>query len=157
MIIARLLLAGAGTQTAGLAMGGYPGAQAFTEEYNATAGAGGYINGFNFSKTTGDTTVINLIQTSAARFKTNIQPLDNQIDTIKGLNPVKYEWKTGGKDIGFIADEMNKSYPELVSKDKVGDVSGINYSKMVSLLVKSVQEQQIQLESINNKIKSINK
>ena len=155
MIIARLLLAGAGTQTAALGFGGYPGSQAFTEEYTLPAPA--FINGFNFSSVTGDTTVVNLIQTSAARFKTNIQPLDNQIDTIKGLNPVKYEWKTGGKDIGFIADEMNKSYPELVSKDKVGDVSGINYSKMVSLLVKSVQEQQIQLESINNKIKSINK
>tara|TARA_R110002126_G_scaffold19306_1_gene72460 strand:+ start:142 stop:1023 length:882 start_codon:yes stop_codon:yes gene_type:complete len=153
----RYNLAGAGTQTSALAFGGRaPAITNATEEWGATA-ISSFKNGFNFSDSTGDTTVKNLIQTSAQRYKTNIQPLDNQIDNIKGLNPVTYDWKTGGKDIGFLADELNETYPELVAKDKFGDVSGINYSKMVSLLVKSVQEQQIQIENINNKIKNIKK
>ena len=157
MSIARFSLAGAGTQTSALAFGGRaPAITNATEEWGATA-ISSFKNGFNFSDSTGDTTVKNLIQTSAQRYKTNIQPLDNQIDNIKGLNPVTYDWKTGGKDIGFLADELNETYPELVAKDKFGDVSGINYSKMVSLLVKSVQEQQIQIENINNKIKNIKK
>ena len=159
MIIARSGLGGAGTQTAALGFGGVnPADSAATEEYGVPGGDG-FLNGFNFSSVSGDTTVLALVQTSAAKHKRNIESLGAQMPKIKSLNPVRYSWKdrNAQEEIGFIAEEVNQVYPELVSKDDTGQISGINYAKMVSVLVKSVQEQQDKIESLNRELDDLTK
>ena len=158
MSIGRYALAGAGTQTAALAFGGgTPGLDA-TEEWVANPGEL-TANGFNFDSVTGDTTVLALVQTSAAKHKTNIEPLGSQMSKIGALRPVRYNWKNRStpEEIGFIAEEVQKIYPELVGKDSNGKISGINYAKMVSVLVKSVQEQQNEIDTLNNELDNLTK
>ena len=65
------------------------------------------------------------------------------------LQPVEFDWKTNKKhDMGFVADSVEQVYPDLVSRNIKGEVEGMNYSKMVSALVKSIQEQQTQIEHL---------
>ena len=96
-----------------------------------------------------------MIETSAERYKKDIQPLDTQVDKIKQLRPVQYNWKRDNrKDIGFIAEEVDKVYPQLVSRED-GEISGMSYSKLAAAVVKTIQEQQDQIAKLNNELDNI--
>jgi hypothetical protein len=151
LINAMCGLAGAGTQTSALAFGG---GGYCTEEYSK-----GLVTTktFDYSSTTGRTTVSDLIETSAERYKSNIQPLGPQLSNIMQLQPVEFDWKSNqNHDIGFIADSVQNVYPNLVSTNTQGEIEGMNYTKMVSALVKSIQEQQAQIDELQSKINDYN-
>jgi hypothetical protein len=62
----------------------------------------------------GTARVTTLIETSAAKYKTNIQPLESQLSKVTQLEPVTFDWidKPNPKtNIGLIADEVEKIYP----------------------------------------------
>ena len=72
---------------------------------------------------------------------------------VLNLRPVSFDWKdTGEKDFGLIAEEVNEYLPELVKKDELGEVEGIKYSKLTSLLIKAVQDQQQQIDKLTKEI-----
>jgi hypothetical protein len=154
LITARVALGGAGTQKLALAFGGaYSSIFSCTEEYT---GAQAVEKTFDYSVDTGITTVSCLIETSAKRYKDNIQELTSQLNKINQLKPVEFDWKTSRKhDIGFIAEDVAKVYPEIVKKNEVGEVEGISYSKMVAALIKAIQEQQQQLSNLAKKIDNL--
>ncbi|HSK13539.1 MAG TPA: tail fiber domain-containing protein, partial [Phnomibacter sp.] len=57
------------------------------------------------------------IQTSDARLKENIQPLDYGLHTVAQLRPVSYRWKdhpAGDAHLGFLAQEVQALIPEAV-------------------------------------------
>jgi hypothetical protein len=60
-------------------------------------------------------------------------------------------------DIGFIAESVRDVYPNLVSINREGEVEGMNYSKLVSALVKSIQEQQEQINKLSEEINKLKK
>lgn len=96
---------------------------------------------------------------SDIRLKKNIQPLKSPLECILKLNPVRYDWKTdpdskNGKQIGFIAQELEKYLPELVDTDLDG-MKSITYSTLTSVLTGAVQEQQKQIEELNERISSL--
>jgi len=155
LITARAGLGGAGTQTEGLAFGGFtPSRVLCTEEY--TGAYETFSKTFDYSDTTGETTVSCLIETSAARYKDNIQPMGSQLNKVMQLQPVEFDWKSNKKhDIGFVADSVKNVYPNLVS-EKDGQVEGMNYSKLVSALVKSIQEQQTQIDELKARLDNNN-
>jgi len=93
-----------------------------------------------------------LTETSAKRFKENIQPLESQLENIEKLNPVSFDWKKDGKsDIGLIAEEVKEIIPTLVSEED-GEVKGIQYTKLTAILIKAVQEQQKQINELKEEI-----
>jgi hypothetical protein len=157
MNTARTQMGKAGNIQRALSFGGEtPTVTNVTEEYQGQTTSAGLYETFNFSEQTGITTVSKLIETSAERYKDNIQPLDNQLDKVKQLNPVQYTWKRNAKqDIGFIAEEVQNIYPELINKNEEGEIEGMNYSHLVSALVKSLQEQQDQLNALNQKLNDL--
>jgi hypothetical protein len=97
-----------------------------------------------------------IVELSTRNIKTNIQTVNNQLTTISKLNPVSYtRIDDGRKEYGFISEEVKEVYPEFV----VGE--GINYPKMVSVLVSAVKEltdkvekQQNEIELLKNKKKT---
>jgi hypothetical protein len=109
----------------------------------------------------GTARVTTLIETSAAKYKTNIQPLDSQLSKVTQLEPVTFDWinKPNPKtNIGLIADEVEKIYPEFVSKTEDGEIEGIEYSKLTTVLIQSIKElkeivdkQQEQINTLLNK------
>ena len=77
---------------------------------------------------------------SDARLKENIVDLPPQLASICALRPVEFDYKTGGHQIGFIAQEMQTIYPDVVGEnaDKMLTVTG--WSKTEARLVKAIQE-----------------
>jgi hypothetical protein len=140
--------------TANLSIGGSaPSATCVTQEYTLPNLS---QTTFDYSSITGETTVSCLIETSAARYKDNIQPMGSQLNKVMQLKPVEFDWKSNKKhDIGFVADSVKNVYPNLVS-EKDGQVEGMNYSKLVSALVKSIQEQQDQINDLKLRLDNNN-
>lgn len=109
----------------------------------------------------GTARVTTLIETSALKYKTNIQPLEPQLSKVTQLEPVTFDWldKPQTKtNIGLIADEVEKIYPEFVSKTEDGEIEGIEYSKLTTVLIQSIKElkeivdqQQAQINKLLNK------
>jgi hypothetical protein len=97
-------------------------------------------------------------QTSSIRYKTNITNLENSIDKINLLRPVRYQDKNKlNHTCGLIAEEVYKIIPEVVFKKQIDgfdepQIEGINYSDFVPFLIKSIQEQQEQIQELKNKL-----
>ena len=98
---------------------------------------------------------------SDIRYKKDVSQLNNSLLNILKLNGVTYNWKvnefpnkhfTNDKQIGFIAQELEKVYPEVVNTDNEGYKS-VDYSKLTPILVEALKEQQKIIDSqanINN-------
>jgi hypothetical protein len=82
---------------------------------------------------------------SDLRIKKNIVNSKYGLETVLKLRPVEYNLLSNDlKQVGFIAQEVQKLVPEVVT-GKEGDISkgeilGITYSNLVPLLAKSIQE-----------------
>jgi hypothetical protein len=77
---------------------------------------------------------------SDARLKENIVDLPPQLANICALRPVEFDYKTGGHQIGFIAQEMQKVYADAVGENKDGMLTITGWSKTEARLVKAIQE-----------------
>jgi len=120
----------------------------------------GSFEGTNITTTSGsigDLSVTRITETSALAYKTEIEDLNND-KKVYQLRPVNFKWKEDQrKDVGLIAEEVVKLYPELVKSDGEGNALGINYSKLTAILVKTVQEQNSRIEKLENQISTLNK
>jgi hypothetical protein len=97
---------------------------------------------------------------SDRKFKTAIEPLANTLSKILLLEPSRYEFKTDAanhrKYLGFIAQDVEKLFPEVVYKNynartKETDYT-MDYSAFGILAVKAIQEQQAQIESLKAEV-----
>lgn len=100
---------------------------------------------------------------SDRRFKTNISPLSSVLNKVLKIEGVTYNWRQdefpekafGDRtEIGFIAQELEKYFPELVNTDKDGYKS-VQYSHMVPVLLEAIKEQQQQIELMSNQLRSL--
>ena len=70
------------------------------------------------------------------------------LEVVNELNPVAYNWKESCKsDEGLIAQEVQELVPNAVSETEEGYYQ-MDYSKLVTHLIKAVQEQQEQIEKL---------
>jgi hypothetical protein len=90
---------------------------------------------------------------SDARYKTNVQTFSNALDAILSLRGVRFDWKqsafpemkfAAGRQVGFIAQEVEEVLPELVTTDVRGYKS-VAYANVVPVLVEAVKQQQKQI------------
>jgi len=100
-----------------------------------------------------------LTQNSDIRLKENISPLANTLGKINNIQPVYYEFKDkrahpAGKHIGFIAQEIQKEFPELVSTDENGYLS-VEYQNMTSVLLQALKEQQKQIDELKQQVEKL--
>jgi hypothetical protein len=104
--------------------------------------------------------VNNVIQTSDARLKKSVTNLDYGLSQVMQLRPVSFQWNNSKDDrtrLGLIAQEVEKVIPEAIERDKDPDTAlGMNYTSLVPVLIKAVQEQQARLERKEAEIKSLN-
>ncbi len=100
-------------------------------------------------------------QSSDEKLKKNIQPLNNALEKISLLKPATYYYRTSefksmnldkGKQIGFVAQDLEKVFPELVSTvyhpknqgktTEFESYKAINYIGLIPVLTEAIQEQQ---------------
>jgi len=80
------------------------------------------------------------ITTSDRRLKDNIKKIESSLDVLMQLNPVSFNWKKDNKpSMGLIAQEVYSILPDTVSKSDSGYLS-INYTQMIPVVIKAVQE-----------------
>jgi len=85
---------------------------------------------------------------SDARLK-NVLGEAKGLEVINQLNPVHFEWKKSGiKQDGLIAQEVDPIVPNVVTHNKESDVYSMDYSKLVTPLIKAIQEQQKEIEEL---------
>jgi hypothetical protein len=103
-------------------------------------------------------------ETSDARYKQNIHTLDSALDTVLNLRGVSFDWNREswrekhfreGKQIGFIAQEVEKVLPELVHTDKDGYRS-VAYQNVVPVLVEAVKTLKAQKDTEVSALKADN-
>ena len=101
-----------------------------------------------------------LALSSDSRYKTNIAPINNALEDVLNLRGVSYDWDrekwpaknfSDVKQIGFIAQELEKIFPELVMTDNDGYKS-VNYVGVVPVLVEAVKAQQKQIDAQKREI-----
>jgi len=73
------------------------------------------------------------------------------------LKPCTYKWKTQEDDkkhVGFIAQEVEEVFPELVNEATYPDgasYKGVATSDLIPYLIKSIQERQLRINKLENK------
>ncbi|MFA5782377.1 MAG: tail fiber domain-containing protein, partial [Bacteroidales bacterium] len=110
---------------------------------------------------------------SDQKFKKDVADYTGALDNVLKLKPVVYTMRAeeypnmgfeSGREIGFIAQEMEKVFPTLVvngvhpgatKEDAEITYKGINYIGLIPVLVKAMQEQQAEIESLKLEIKSL--
>jgi hypothetical protein len=99
-----------------------------------------------------------ITESSDLRLKQKVNDLENSLELIKQLRGVSYYWKKDvinkkglkkTKQIGLIAQEVEKILPEVVDTDNDGYKS-IQYSHVVPLLIEAIKE----LSSDNSSLRS---
>lgn len=95
---------------------------------------------------------------SDKKLKENIKPLKKVLPRLLNLTPNEYNYIDSDnhkKSIGFIAQDVDKYFPELVLDDPMDDGEvhmQLNYAGFGVLAIKAIQEQQDQILSQQEKI-----
>tara|TARA_B110000503_G_scaffold44530_1_gene72738 strand:+ start:216 stop:542 length:327 start_codon:yes stop_codon:yes gene_type:complete len=106
--------------------------------------------------------------------KEDLQPISYATERVLALNPVNFKWIDGQqRSDGFIAHELQAHLPEAVTGEKdattevtetviaedgtetevtttVPEMQGIDQSKLVPLLVKTIQELEARITALEN-------
>jgi hypothetical protein len=145
--------------------------------YIAGTTTGNYILSIN-----GNALASGYWQGSDSKLKKNITQLDGKLmlSKIMNIDGKKYEFKSKeelkevysklssdtliskmipqfskGEQYGFIAQEIEKDFPELVKTDSVTKLKAVNYEGMIPVLLQVIKEQQTQLTQLQQQIDQI--
>lgn len=92
------------------------------------------------------------LYSSDVRLKKNVAPLGNSLDKVLSLEPVSFNWKSdGNSDIGFIAQEVENIFPEVVHTNSETNMKSIDYPKLVVYLVQALKEQQKEIDQLKSR------
>ena len=84
--------------------------------------------------------------------KTNITDLaTNTLDTLDKVRTVTFNWNSSpntNQQIGFIAQDIQQYYPDLVYTDPKTGYLSVNYEKITPVLVESIRELNLKLTNI---------
>lgn len=107
---------------------------------------------------------------SDGRVKKDVSTIENALAKTMTLNPVQYkhhdsEFENGeliiedmyDEKMGFIAQELNQVFPNAVfiPEDEDEDYWSINYTTIIPVLTKAIQEQQLMIEELQETVASM--
>jgi hypothetical protein len=107
---------------------------------NNTAGNGVYSPSFN--------------STSDIALKENIQPISGALSIVQSLNGVYYTLKSNpnlGRQVGFIAQEVDAVLPEVVTDGAPNAYLSISYGHMVAVLANAIKELKAEVDALKAK------
>ncbi|MFT3681469.1 MAG: tail fiber domain-containing protein [Ferruginibacter sp.] len=104
-----------------------------------------------------------------------IQPVNNSLEKLVKLNPSIFEYDTKkfkhlnlkqGMQYGFVAEEVQLVFPELVKEKSIpfmfgkntyrdASIKTVDESSLIPVLVASVKELQLQVESLKTELEKI--
>ena len=63
--------------------------------------------------------------------------------------------ETGKNKYGVIAQELKEIFPDMVTFNEESGLYGVEYMSFIPVLIESVKEQQIQIESLQNQVNTL--
>ena len=119
-----------------------------------------FIAGIRGAAVVGDTVVVDAngqlgTATSSARFKEEIKPMDKASEAIFALEPVSFQYKIdskGTRQFGLIAEEVAKVNPDLVVRDRKGEIYSVRYEAVNAMLLNEFLKEHRKVEEQNGKI-----
>jgi len=95
-------------------------------------------------------------QTSDVRLKKDIQDAPYGLAQLLKLRPVSFKWKKDAdgdpRQLGLIAQEVQKIVPEVVMTDGPEGKLGVNYTALIPVMIRSVQDQQKLIQDQQKKL-----
>ena len=91
---------------------------------------------------------------SDQRLKKNVTDAPSMLDQIAQLRPVTFNWidpaMPQGSNIGFIAQEVQKIFPDFVSPVGDGTYLGVKYDGFIVPAIKSIQELNTKVQALSS-------
>ena len=99
--------------------------------------------------------------TSDERLKKYVKNIPNALDKVAQINGVNFQWRKTdeemkqnihsfeGKDVGVIAQEVEKILPEVVTTRDNG-YKAVKYEKIIPLLIEAIKELQAEVQELKN-------
>ena len=100
---------------------------------------------------------------SDIRWKENIETLSNPLERVLRLRGVKFDWKQEEfkdnnfpeeRQIGIIAQELEKEFPELVTTNEDG-YKAIAYDRFTAVLLEAIKVQQKEIDELKEDIERL--
>ena len=104
-----------------------------------------------------------LLVCSDLRYKRNIIPLNNSLENILKINGVRYDLRkeefpeknfSNQPQIGFIAQDLEKIFPEMVFTDEKGYKS-VDYARLTPVLVEALKELTLKNQTLESRLDKI--
>ncbi|MCG2694868.1 tail fiber domain-containing protein [Candidatus Parcubacteria bacterium] len=124
------------------------------------------VNGINCRSLT----AAGWVASSDERLKKNISEIDNVLEKVSQIRGVTYNWKDENMgtdtEVGVIAQEVEKVFPQLVFTDPNTGLKSVSYEKLTPVLIEAVKElktqkdeeilnQQQQIDMLRNEIEAL--
>jgi hypothetical protein len=105
----------------------------------------------------------NITAYSDGRKKDNVVSIKNALDGVLKLRGVTYTWNDkkesdigyGKTEIGVIAQEVEKVFPEVVKYMEDVDVYSVAYGNITAILIEAIKEQHSIITSQNDRLERI--
>ena len=115
----------------------------------------------NISAATGSMWAATTVTASDGRLKKDLHPITNALEKLDSIRPVTFKWNEeskkigrspGKEDIGVVAQDVQKIFPELVTANREG-VLGVDYGRLSAVLLAAIKELQTEVDGLKEKIK----
>ena len=104
--------------------------------------------------TFGGTVTVN----SDIRFKKNIETISDALQRVLQMRGVFYNrLETESREVGVIAQEVQKVVPEAVIENEQNGVLSVAYGNLIGVLIEAIKEQQKQIEDLRFSIEELKK
>ena len=90
---------------------------------------------------------------SDIRLKNINSHIENAVEKLSTLQTINFSYKDDKfkkQNLGLIAQEVEKIFPELIDKNNDG-MLGVRYTELVPVLIKAIQELKLEIETLKNK------
>jgi hypothetical protein len=95
---------------------------------------------------------------SSRRFKKEIKPMDKASEAVLALKPVAFHYKndiTNTPQFGLIAEEVAQVNPDLVVRDKNGEISTVRYDAVNAMLLNEFLKEYRKVEELGGTVASL--
>jgi Chaperone of endosialidase len=122
-----------------------------------------FIAGISGTAVVGDTVVVDAngqlgTATSSARFKKEIKPMDKASEAILALKPVSFQYKSDSKgtpQFGLIAEEVAKVNPDLIVRDRKGEIYSVRYDQVNAMLLNEFLKEHRKVEQLEKRVAAL--
>jgi hypothetical protein len=102
------------------------------------------------------------LNASSRRFKHDIQPMDKASEVIFALKPVSFRYNkeydaTQKLSFGLVAEEVAEVAPDLVGRNKKGELESVRYEQINSMLLNEFLNEHKKVEKLEAALEAVNK